>query len=329
MTKSVIGLDLGGTKIAAALFPVQREPAHRESVALEGRTGKAVAVLLVERVRALLKAAEHDGEPAAGVGIAVPGIYRAATETVWAPNIPGWDDYPLVADVREVVPDGMTVRVDSDRACAILGEVWRGSAAGTQSAVFLVVGTGIGAGILADGRIVRGVGDAAGAIGWLALDRPFREGYESVGCFEYHASGPGIAAKALRLVAADEGYDGGLRRGSDAILTARDVFAAYDDGDPIAVRVLDEAIVYWGMAVANLVSLFNPETIIFGGGVFGPAVQFLGRIREEATRWAQPISVRQVALRAAQLGDDAVLYGAACLVLPSQAHSSADSSDLT
>jgi glucokinase len=79
----VIGLDLGGTKIAAALFQ-----AH--------------------------------GEPAAGVGIAVPGIYRAATETVWAPNIPGWDDYPLVAEVRGAVPDGMTVRVDSDRACAIL-----------------------------------------------------------------------------------------------------------------------------------------------------------------------------------------------------------------
>ncbi len=111
----VIGLDLGGTKIAAALFQ-----AH--------------------------------GEPAAGVGIAVPGIYRAATETVWAPNIPGWDDYPLVAEVRGAVPDGMTVRVDSDRACAILGEVWRGGAVGARNAVFLVVGTGIGAGILVRSR---------------------------------------------------------------------------------------------------------------------------------------------------------------------------------
>ena len=80
------------------------------------------------------------------------------------------------------------------------------------------------------------------------------------------------------------------------------------------------------MAVANLVSLFNPETIIFGGGVFGPAVRFLGRIREEAIRWAQPISIQQVTLRAAQLGDDAVLYGAARMALLSQLGSPANSS---
>jgi len=88
------------------------------------------------------------------------------------------------------------------------------------------------------------------------------------------------------------------------------VLAAHDEGDPIAVRVLDEAVAYWGMTVANLVSLFNPDTIVFGGGVFGPAVRFLERIREEATRWAQPISIRQVSLQASQLGEDAVLYGA-------------------
>ncbi|MFQ6044970.1 MAG: ROK family protein [Gemmatimonadales bacterium] len=318
MTRPVVGLDLGGTKIAAALFPEEGEPTHCDAVALKGRTGEAVGVLVVERVLALLEAAELNGEPAAGVGIAVPGIYRAATETVWAPNIPGWDDYPLVEEVRAGVPDGVPVRVDSDRACAILGETWRGGAAGARNAISLVVGTGIGAGIMVEGRIVRGAGDAAGAIGWLALDRPYHEGYEAVGCFEYHASGAGIAAKARRLIEADHGYGGALRSGDLETLTARDVLAAYEDGDAIAVCVLDEAVIYWGMAVANLVSLFNPETIIFGGGVFGPAVQFLERIREEAMRWAQPISIRQVVLRASQLGDDAVLYGAGRLAMLSQ-----------
>jgi len=312
---SVIGVDLGGTKIAAALFPAHGEPTHREAVALEGRTGDGVGALLVERVRALLDAAERDGEPADGVGIAVPGIYRASTETVWAPNIPGWDDYRLVDEVRAAVPEGVVVRVDSDRACAILGETWRGGAGGARNAIFLVVGTGIGAGILAEGRILRGTGDAAGAIGWLALDRPYRAGYEAVGCFEYHASGPGIAAAARRLIKEDASYDGALRRADIDALTAGDVFGAYDDRDSIAVQVLDDAVAYWGIAVANLVSLFNPETIIFGGGVFGPAVQFLERIREEAARWAQPISIQQVALQASQLGEDAVLYGAGRLAL--------------
>ncbi len=315
MTASVIALDLGGTKIAAAVFSAQGDPMHRETVALEGRTGPAVGALLVERVSALRGAAERDGAPATGVGIAVPGIYRAATGTVWAPNIPGWDDYRLLAEVRAAVPAGTTVRIDSDRACAILGEAWRGGAAGARNAVFLVVGTGIGAGILVDSRVVRGAGDAAGAIGWLALDRPYREGYRAVGCFEYHASGPGIAAKARRLVAADDAYDGTLRSKAGAPLTAQDVFAAYDDGDAVAECVLNDAVIYWGMAVANLVSLFNPETIIFGGGVFGPAVQFLERIHEEAMRWAQPVSIRHVTLQAAKLGDEAVLYGAARLAL--------------
>lgn len=326
---AVIAIDLGGTKIAAALFPAHGEPTHRESVTLGGRAGRDVGALTVERVRSLVDAAERDGEMAEGVGIAVPGIYRAATETVWAPNIPGWDDYPLVAEVRAAVPDGVSVRVDSDRACAILGETWRGGAAGAMNAIFLVVGTGIGAGILVDGRIVRGIGDAAGAIGWLALDRPYREGYEAVGCFEYHASGPGIAAKARRLIEADESYDGELRCGDLATLTAQEVFAAFDDWDPIAVRVLDEAVFYWGMAVANLVSLFNPETIVFGGGVFGPAVQFLERIREEAMRWAQPISIQQVELRASQLGDDAVLYGAGRLAMMSGSNDPASSGEAT
>lgn len=326
---AVIGLDLGGTKIAAALFPARGEPTHRESVALEGRTGADVGALLVERVHALLEAIERDGELAEGVGIAVPGIYRAASETVWAPNISGWDDYPLVAEICAAVPDGVTVRVDSDRACAILGETWRGGAAGARNAIFLVVGTGIGAGILVDGRIVRGVGDAAGAIGWLALDRPYREGYEAVGCFESHASGPGIAAKARRLIEEDDSYDGELRCGDLATLTAQEVFAAFDDWDPIAVRVLDEAVLYWGMAVANLVSLFNPETIIFGGGVFGPAVQFLEQIREEALRWAQPIAIHQVELRASQLGDDAVLYGAGRLAMMSGSDDPANSGEMT
>jgi glucokinase len=329
MTSSVIGLDLGGTKIAAALFPRRGEPAHRETIALAGRTGRDVGALLVDRVRTLLGAAERGGMPAAGVGIAVPGIYRGGTGTVWAPNIPGWEDYPLVEELRAAVPDGVAVRVDSDRACAILGETWRGGAAGERNAIFLVVGTGIGAGILVEGRIVRGAGGAAGAIGWLALDRPYREDYEAVGCFEYHASGPGIAAKARRLVQADASYHGVLRRGDLGTLTARHVLAACDDGDPIAVRVLDEAVVYWGMAVANLVSLFNPATIVFGGGLFGPAVKYLERIHAEATRWAQPISIRQVTLRGSQLGDDAVLYGAGRLATLSQVEGAAIAGELT
>ena len=93
------------------------------------------------------------------------------------------------------------------------------------------------------------------------------------------------------------------------------MFAAYDRGDPVAKEVITQAVEFWGMAVANLVSLFNPEKIIFGGGVFGPATQFLGDIYAEAKKWAQPISIKQVKLQASKLGGDAGLYGAGCLAL--------------
>ena len=233
---------------------------------------------------------------------------------VVAPNIHGWDDYPLRDDLQHAL-GAMRVVVDSDRAAYILGETWRGAAVGARDAIFLAVGTGIGAGILADGRIVRGHADVAGAIGWLALDRPYLERWTRCGCFEYHASGPGLVNVARDLLERTPDYRGELRGlDADDLSTAR-LFEAYDRGDEIAGRVFDEATEFWGMATANLVSLFNPETIVFGGGVFGPAVRFLDRIRAEARRWAQPISMQQVSLVASTLGGDAGLYGAARLAM--------------
>src|SRR4029078_2685729 len=98
-------------------------------------------------------------------------------------------------------------------------------------------------------------------------------------------------------------------------LTAHEVFAAYEAGDEIANEVLLSAVGFWGMASANLISLFNPEKLIFGGGVFGPATQFLEAIATEARRWAQPVAFEQVEFVPAQLGDEAALYGAAHLAL--------------
>jgi glucokinase len=141
----------------------------------------------------------------------------------------------------------------------------------------------------------------------MALDRPFLPGYETWGCFEYAASGEGLARVARDVM--EDGYEGALRGTQDARL----VFEALDSGDPLARRVVDNAIQLWGMAVANLVSIFNPENIIFGGGVFGPAVKLLDRIRSEAERWAQPISMREVVLEPSRLGADAGLFGAARL----------------
>ncbi len=312
---TVIAIDLGGTKVASAVVSEAGDIVARGYALLGDRGGADVARLVLDQVRSLLDDQSAGGARPDAVGVTVPGIYRADRGTVWAPNIPGWADYPLLDELRNALGPNIRVTVDSDRAAYILGETWRGAAAGVRDAIFLAVGTGIGAGILVDGRVLRGHADIAGAIGWLALDRPFLSRYVRCGCFEYHASGPGLTNVARDLLAATPEYHGDLRRGPANELTTSRVFDAFDLGDPIAVRVLDDAIQFWGMAVANLVSLFNPETIVFGGGVFGPAVRLLDRIRVEAERWAQPISMRQVRLVASTLAGDAGLYGAARLAI--------------
>ncbi|HEX2717222.1 MAG TPA: ROK family protein [Gemmatimonadaceae bacterium] len=312
----VVAIDLGGTRLGTAVVDASGDTVFRESVPLEGRRGREVGALLAERCTAAqARLRELAGGDAAAVGVAVPGIYRAGRGTVWAPNIPGWDDYPLREELRDALGRGIPVVVDSDRAASILGESWRGAAHGARNAIFLTVGTGIGAGILADGRVLRGQGDIAGAIGWLALDRPFRDEYASCGCFEYHASAPGLARVARERMEADPGYSGELRTLVDAELTAERIFDAHDRGDGLAREVIDAAIGYWGMAAANLVSLFNPEVVVFGGGVFGPATRFLPRIEAEARRWAQPIAIGRARFVASALGADAALVGAGRLAM--------------
>ncbi len=98
-------------------------------------------------------------------------------------------------------------------------------------------------------------------------------------------------------------------------ISAKEVFEAYSKKDPVAVQVIEQCIEYWGMAVANLVSIFNPEKIIFGGGIFGPAVQLLDRIAEEAVKWAQPIAMQEVILEGTSLKGDTGLFGAGFLAI--------------
>src|SRR5688572_12714999 len=138
----VAGIDLGGTKLAIAAFSDDGEMLDRESVQLGGRTGTAVGELIASHVQ---RFAETHGCGSAGV--CVPGIYREATGSVWAPNIPGWEDYPLLSELNEAMGSPGRIRIDSDRAACILGETWRGAARGSRDAIFIAVGTGIGAGI--------------------------------------------------------------------------------------------------------------------------------------------------------------------------------------
>jgi len=311
----VIAVDLGGTKLASAVFSDDGNLLFTETTSLEKRKGAEVGDLILRQANMLLHKAGRENIQISSLGICVPGIARAQTGNVWAPNIPGWEDYPLLDELQNQLGDkNIRIKIDSDRACYILGEVWKGNARGCSDAIFLSVGTGIGAGIFCNKQVLRGAHDIAGAIGWMGLDKPFEEKYIPCGCFEYNASGEGIVKVAIEWIGSNSFKESKLLKVA-GVITAKDVFDAYSKNDALAVAVINNAIEYWGMAVANLVSLFNPQRIIFGGGVFGPAMQFLDAIYDVAKKWAQPISIGQVQLLGSALGNDAGLYGAGYLAL--------------
>jgi glucokinase len=315
MRMPVIGLDLGATKLAGALFGPDGGILERAGALVEGRAGDEVARLVVEGVRALLRVAAARGVEVDAFGVSVPGIVFQQDGSVWAPNIAGWERYPLLSALRTELGTSRPVAVESDRAASIVGEVSFGVARGCRHAIFLAVGTGIGAGILVDGAILRGAHDIAGAIGWMGLDRPYQAAYRPCGGFEANASGTGIARVARELLAAELGCNGPLRALAPERINAQEVFSAYASGDGLAARVVANAVECWGMAIANLVSLFDPEIIVLGGGVFGPAAGLVDRIVAEARKWAQPVSFARVRVCASALGTEACLLGTGELAL--------------
>jgi glucokinase len=178
----------------------------------------------------------------------------------------------------------------------VTGERWLGAARGLNDVVYLAVGTGIGAGIISGGRLVRGAADISGAVGWFALNPEWREAYRGLGCWEAEAAGPALAQ----------------RIGANS---AEEVVARARNGDAMARTAVEQSAMYLGMGMANIVSILNPEMIVLGGGLMQAADLFLEPIRRTVAQWAQPVAARQVHIEMTQLGEDAGLLGAARLAL--------------
>ena len=306
------GIDVGGTKISAALFTVQGRMSGRKRIPIDRSAPDKPLGQLGGLIRGLEGLTRRRGAELGAIGICIPGIVFARSGRVWAPNIPGWDRFPLRD--RLAVKTKTTLLLDSDRSASVLGEQWRGAARGKKDVVFLAVGTGIGAGILSGGRLVRGSGDIAGAVGWFGLDPRFKQEYAGRGGFEAEASGGAIGRKAREFLRAGElSLMRDLAKGRIDRVTAQTVAAAARLGDPLAKHILDQAITFMGMGIANIVSLMNPEMVVLGGGLFQAADLLLDPIRREFKRWAQPLAARKVRIELSALGEDSGLYGAAKL----------------
>ena len=281
---NAIGIDVGGTKIAAALVDEQGRILDKRKFPVD-RENTVAQIAAVAR--------ELGGQRADRIGIVIPGIYYAETGDAWAPNLWGKDRVPLRTEVARELP--WPVTIDSDRAAYVLGEQWLGAAKGLNDVVFVGVGTGIGAGIISGGRLIRGAGDIAGAVGWFALNPRWVPIYEQMGCFEAEAAGSSL----------------GRRAGT----TTEAVVEAARRGDADALRIIDDTVAYLAMGLANIVSLLNPEMIVLGGGLMQAGDLFLDPVRRAVPQWAQPMAARQVRIELTELGEDAGVLGAARLAL--------------
>jgi len=312
-----IGVDVGGTKISSALFTADGAMLSKGKVAID-RSGPEGPVAQIAAAIAELTAVAEELEPAssghtvAAAGIVVPGVVFHESGEVWAPNIPGWDHFPLAARLQERTR--LPLVLDSDRAAYVLGEQWCGVAKGYRDVVFVAFGTGIGAGILADGRLVRGGGDIAGAVGWFAIDPRFRPEYGERGCFECEASGTAVGRLAERAL--EQGRPSAISAiaaASGGEITAETVFRAAAGGDALAEEILDHVAESMAMGLANIVSILNPEIVVLGGGLFQTDLRLLEPVRARVARWAQPLAASAVRIEPSGLGEDAGLYGAAKL----------------
>lgn len=319
----VLGIDIGGTNLVVGsvsedgsrLVALRTEPTIAESGADE------VIVRLLGMAHATISETRRVVPDAEflGVGIGSPGpLDRTTGVVLLTPNL-GWVNFPL----RQRIADGlgMEAALDNDANCAVLGEWWVGAAREARLAVGLTLGTGIGGGIIIDGRLLHGVADAAGELGHTTIEANGRQcKCGNYGCLEAYASGPAIARRAVEaLGAGDESSLHARVSGDLTAITAQTVYEAAADGDPVALEVVADTARFLGAGVANLLNTFNPDVIVICGGVTRAGDSLFLPLRREVSRRAFRVTVNSCRIVPGDLLGTAGVYGAARAYLNARA----------
>jgi glucokinase len=312
-----LGIDLGGTKIIAGLVePSGRIVAseYRQTEAREGTT--AVLDRLIDATTQLLTADGIDQHQVVAIGVAAPGPIDVVSGVVTAPpNLPGWHNVPLARLIQERI--SLPTYLENDANAAALAEFTFGAGRGTEHMIYVTASTGIGGGFVLNGQLYRGALGAAAEIGHMTiLPHGPLCGCGNRGCLEALASGTAIAREARERVSRGvTTLIADLAGGDLTKITAKLVDQAAKQGDVEAQGILDEAMLYLGVGMANLVNLLNPQVIVIGGGLTKMGDRLFGPVRRTIDRRAFPVSASAVEIRPAELGGDVGLLGAAAVAM--------------
>jgi glucokinase len=315
----VVGVDLGGTNIVVGLLPMEGGEVLglRMRPTDSHRGAKFVVDRIIEMVEQSIAEvlSMHGGrrDDIAGIGIGSPGpLDRKAGVVINTPNL-GWRNFPL----RDLVANAVNLpaTLDNDANCATYGEWWLGAAKGVDTVVGLTLGTGIGGGIVLDGRIYHGVSDVAGEIGHMTIDSTGRRcKCGNYGCLEAYASGPAIALRAV------EGIEAGVETVlSDMVggrledITAATVYEGVVAGDEYATEVMKDTAKFLGAGVANIINVLNPEMVVISGGVTRAGDYLFAPLRAEVRRRSFRAAEERCAIVPGELPGTAGVVGAAAV----------------
>ncbi|MEB2287815.1 MAG: ROK family protein [Anaerolineae bacterium] len=308
MDRAIIGVDLGGTQMRAARFDPQLAIEQRLAEPTKAREGRdRVIARLLDLIARVVPG---DAASLEGIGISVPGpINPHAGTVVKPPNLPGWHNVPI----RQIIEErfGCPTYLGNDANVAALAEATRGAAQGYRYVLYLTVSTGIGSGILEDGRLLvgaQGLGAEAGHI-LMVVNGEVLD-------IEQVASGTAIARQAVARLRAGEPSTIRARVGDDLdSVTAKIVGQAAAEGDSLALELIQRAGFMVGLTVASLLHVFNPQIVVIGGGVSNAGELFFAPLRNAVTAHVlDPAYCEQVPIVQAALGDNVALIGAGALV---------------
>jgi glucokinase len=320
----VVGVDLGGTNIVVGVMP--HDGSREIAVRSQPTRPELGADAVVDRIVAMVEEAIADTMAEtgaartqfAGVGIGSPGpLDRARGVVIITPNL-GWRDFPLRDRVAERVD--LPATLDNDANCATLGEWWCGAARGARNVVGLTIGTGIGGGLILNGQLYHGASDVAAEVGHATIDANGRRcGCGNYGCLEAYASGPAIAERAREALAV---YGKSLLRdivgGDLSLITAATVYDAAMRGDAVARDVVRDTARFLGTGIANLVNIFNPDTVVIAGGVTKAGEALFEPLRGEVRNRAFAPAVDACRIVPGALSGTAGVVGAVATFLQAQ-----------
>ncbi len=313
----VLGIDLGGTKILSAVSDSEGKMlSHDHGITPAVKGTEAVIQSITESAHRALEQARVDISRLDAIGVGAPGLSNPETGILFtSPNLPGWRDVPL----RDILEDklGKKTFLINDANAAALGEFYFGAARGARNFVYVTISTGIGGGIVIDGKIYTGALGAAGEVGHMTIDDkgPLCN-CGNRGCWETLASGTALAREARHRIKQGvktrilDRADGDIEK-----VTAQVIHAAAVQGDSLAKELITQTGYYVGVGLANLINIFNPELIVIGGGLSNMGDLLLGPARKVAEERAFKIAFRAVRLAPAQLERDSGVLGAAAFAL--------------